>query len=108
MKTEKILLTTSILAAAALLRLRFVTYAGTVPAAGARTLGVAATQVDLGEQAPVNTHGELLVEAGGAIAAGAEVESDASGRAVTRTTGVVCGVARDAAPAAGEIIRILR
>lgn len=108
MKTAHILLTTSILAAAALTKFRFVTFAGGVPAAGARTLGVAETQADAGEQAPVNTHGILLVEAGAAIAVGAEVESDASGRAITRTTGVVAGVARDAAAAAGDVIRIVR
>ncbi|MBB5204406.1 hypothetical protein HNQ51_001720 [Inhella inkyongensis] len=108
MKTEKILLTTTVLAVAALPKLRFVTFAGGVPAAGARTLGVAAVNADNGEQTPVNTHGELLVEAGAAIAVGAEVETDASGRAITKTTGVVCGVARDAATAAGEFIRILR
>lgn len=108
MKTEKILLTTSILAIAALARMRFVSYAGGLPTAGGRTLGVAATNADIGEHAAVNTHGELLVESGGAIAVGAEVETDATGRAITRSTGVVCGVARDAAAAAGEFIRIIR
>lgn len=108
MKTEKILLTTSVLAAAALPRMRFVTFAGGVPAAGARVMGTVAMDCDAGEQAPVNTHGELLVEAGAAIALGVEVETDASGRAVTKTTGVAAGVTRDAATAAGEFIRILR
>jgi hypothetical protein len=56
----------------------------------------------------VATHGELLVEAGAAVAVGAEVESDAQGRAITRTAGVVAGVARDAAAGAGDYIRILR
>lgn len=108
MKTEKILMTVTVLAAAALARFRFVTFAGAVPAAGARVMGVAATDFDNGELAGVNTHGELLVEAGAAISAGAEVETDASGRAVTKTTGVAFGVARDAATAAGDIIRVLR
>ena len=76
--------------------------------AGERPLGVATTDFDTGEQASVATHGEILVEAGAAIAVGAEVESDASGRAVTKTTGVAFGVARDAAAAAGDIIRVLR
>ena len=66
------------------------------------------TDFSAGEQASVATHGEVLVEAGAAIAAGAEVESDANGRAVTKTTGIGSGVARDAASAAGEIIRVLR
>jgi hypothetical protein len=108
MKTEKILLATTVQATAALLRLRFVSFTGGVPAAGARTLGVAAVNADNGEQTPVNTHGELLVESGAAITVGAEVETDASGRAIPKNTGVGCGVARDAATAAGEFIRILR
>ena len=108
MKTEKILLAVTIAAAAALTRFRFVDFTGNVASAGERPLGVATTDFDIGEQASVATHGEILVEAGAAIAAGAEVESDASGRAVTKTTGVAFGVARDAAAAAGDIIRVLR
>ena len=108
MKTEKILMTVTIAAAAALARFRFVNFAGAVPAAGERTLGVAVSNFDPVEQAGVATHGELLVEAGAAITAGTEVESDAQGRAVPKTTGVAAGVARDTATAAGEIIRILR
>lgn len=108
MKTEKILLAVTIAAAAALTRFRFVDFTGNVASAGERPLGVATTDFDTGEQASVATHGEILVEAGAAIAAGAEVESDASGRAVTKTTGVAFGVARDAAAAAGDIIRVLR
>ena len=108
MKTEKILLAVTIAAAAALTRFRFVDFTGNVASAGERPLGVATTDFDTGEQASVATHGEILVEAGATIAAGAEVESDASGRAVTKTTGVAFGVARDAAAAAGDIIRVLR
>lgn len=108
MKTEKILLTTSVLALVALARMRFVTFAGGVPAAGARVMGVSAADFDAGEQAGVNTHGELLVESGAAIAVGAEVESDASGRAITKSAGIPFGVARDAAGGAGEFIRVLR
>ncbi len=108
MKTEKILLAVTIAAAAALTRFRFVDFTGNVASAGERPLGMATTDFDTGEQASVATHGEILVEAGAAIAAGAEVESNASGRAVTKTTGVAFGVARDAAAAAGDIIRVLR
>ena len=108
MKTEKILLAVTITAAMALSRFRFVGYGGHVAGAGKRVLGVPTTDFSAGEQASVATHGEILVEAGAAVAAGAEVESDASGRAVTKTTGIGFGVARDAATAAGEIIRVLR
>ena len=108
MKTEKILLAVTIAAAVALSRFRFADYSGNMASAGERVLGVPTTDFSAGEQASVATHGEILVEAGAAIAAGAEVESDANGRAVTKTTGVGFGVARDAAGAAGEIIRVLR
>lgn len=107
MKTEKILLTTGILAAAALPALRLVTYAGGVPAAGALCLGVANTSYDAGEQAAINTHGELLCEAGGTVAVGAKLQSDASGRVITWASGEVVGYARDAG-VVGEFIRIMR
>ena len=48
------------------------------------------------------------VETYGAIAAGDAVESDAQGRAIKATTGDTWGKARDAAAAAGEVIRVLR
>ena len=108
MKTEKILLAVTIAAAAALSRFRFTDYSGNVASAGERVLGVPTTDFSAGEQASVATHGEILVEAGAAMAAGAEVESDADGHAVTKTTGVDFGMARDATSAAGEIIRVLR
>lgn len=54
------------------------------------------------------THGEMLVEAGGAVAVGAQVQSDATGRAITLAAGVAAGRARDAAAAAGDLIRVLR
>ena len=108
MKTEKILLAVTVLAAVALSRFRLVDFSGNVAGAGERALGVPVTNFAAGEQAGVATHGELLVEAGAAVAVGAQVESDADGRAVTLSTGVAFGVARDAAAAAGDIIRVLR
>ena len=74
----------------------------------ARKTEHAETAADIGEQAPVNTHGILLVEAGAAIAAGAEVESDANGKAITKAAGISNGFALDAAAAAGDVIRIVR
>lgn len=108
MKTEKILLVTTIAAAAALSRFRFVDFTGNQASLGERALGVPVTGFDAGEQAGVATHGEILVEAGAAVAVGAQVQSDATGRAITIDTGVAFGTARDAAAAAGDIIRVLR
>lgn len=107
MKTEKVLLTTTIAAAAALTRLRLVDYAGSPCGAGVRALGVANAAYDAGEQAGVAAKGELLVEVGAAVAVGDAVQSDATSRVVPLSTGVVFGAARDAATAAGEFIRVL-
>lgn len=108
MKTEKILLATTVLAAAALSRFRMVNFAGAPAVVDDAVLGVANTSYAMGEQAGVATHGEILVEAGGVIPVGAQVEPDAQGRAVVLTTGKPWGNARDAAAAAGDIIRVLR
>ncbi len=107
MKTEKILLAVTILAAVALTRFRLVNYAGAQAIATDRALGVANTDYAQGEHAGVNARGELLVEAGAAITAGAQVQPDASGRAITLAAGVAFGTARDSAAAAGDIIRVL-
>lgn len=108
MKTQQILLTTSILALVDLARLRFVGFDGGVCAAGAKALGPCEATTSAGEQAPVNAAGVLLVEVGGPISKGAEVESDASGRAIAKTTGISNGWAMDAATVAGDVIRVAR
>ena len=108
MKTQQIVLTTSILALADLSRFRLVGLNGGVCAAGAKALGPCEATTSAGEQAPVNMTGALLVEAGGPITAGAEVESDATGRAIAKTTGVSNGWAMDAAAVAGDVIRVAR
>ncbi len=108
MQTEKHLLVVTAVAATALSAQRFVDFGGSTCAAGERAMGVSVHGADVGDRIGVATHGELLVEAGAAVAVGAPVESDAQGRAVPLTTGVQFGVARDAATAAGDIIRVLR
>lgn len=108
MKTEKILMAVTVLAATALARFRFANFAGETANATDAALGVPVTNFDIGEQASVATHGEMLVEAGAAVALGAQVQSDATGRAITLAAGVPFGRARDAATAAGDIIRVLR
>lgn len=87
---------------------RFIGFDGNVCTAGAKALGTLAATAAVGEQAPVDSHGVILVEAASAIALGAQVQSDADGRAVTLAGGVANGWAMDAATAAGEIIRIAR
>lgn len=108
MQTEKILMATSRVATGALTRFRFANFAAATAAAADATLGVPNADYAAGEQAGISTHGEILVEAGAAIALGAQVQSDAQGRAITLAAGVASGRACDAAAAAGDIIRVLR
>lgn len=107
-QTEKILMATTVLATGALSRYRFASFAGATAVAADAALGVPNADYAVGEYAGINTHGELLVEAGAAVAVGAQVQSDATGRAITLGAGVAFGRARDAAGAAGDIIRVLR
>ncbi|WP_431287475.1 capsid cement protein [Roseateles chitinivorans] len=108
MKTQQVTLTTTIPCTVALTKRRFVSLAGAPTAAGAWSPGVAEVDCDPGLQAAVNASGIILVEAGAAIAAGAQVEADAQARAITLNAGAANGRALDAAAAAGDVIRILR
>ena len=106
MKTDVILGTITVLAAAAISAYRFVTTAGAVPAAGAWCPGVSATSAAAGEALGVVFSGIKLVESGGAVTAGAVVETDNVGRAVALSTGIGLGRTLDAATAAGQFIRV--
>jgi hypothetical protein len=86
---------------------RFVTYAGAECGAGVAAAGVADVAGVSGDVIPVVRIGTAVVAAGAAVTAGALVESDAQGRAVTRSTGVVLGRALQAAAAAGSRIEVL-
>lgn len=101
-------LTLSLVATGALAAERFVTHAGAQAGAAARTLGVARAKADAaGEAVPVDVLGTAVVEAGAAIAVGAQLETDANGRAVTKAAGPAVAVALQAAGAAGEFIEVL-
>lgn len=93
-------------AASAKSRFLFVGFDGAVPAAGAKALGVENVEAAIGESRSIMTHGIAIVRAGGVVAVGAEVEGDASGRAITATTGKVNGYAMTAAAAADDLIRV--
>ncbi|MBK8157981.1 MAG: DUF2190 family protein [Rhodospirillaceae bacterium] len=97
----------SIAATAVLVKNRFITHAGAVPAAAARCLGVTRTDAAIGDQIAVDVLGTAVVEAGGAIAAGAQVEVDASGRVITKAAGVVVGSALQQSLALGDSIEVL-
>lgn len=86
-----------------------------VPAAAAAdaSIGVAnEVAAASGERQDVVMAGIAFVEAGAAVALGALVMSDASGRGITATAAAgsnvrVIGTAIDAASAAGDVIRVL-
>ncbi len=87
---------------------RFVTPAGAQAVADSSTLGVARAAGVSGDKIPVDVIGTTVVEAGAAVAAGATLESDASGRAITwATAGGKVGIALEAATAAGQMIEVL-
>lgn len=135
MKTEVILGTSSIQAMADLPRHRFIGFDGYLCAADAKARGVSAVDTKIGQMCPINISGEVLVESGGAITAGAAVASNAIGQAVAATAfsvtvpagattvssdaaqpdlveaggylpQAVNGYAIDAASGAGELIRV--
>jgi len=106
--TEQITLIGSIVAATALIKARFVSYADGVPAAAAACKGVSGDNVTAGQSVSVKARGWIVVESGAAVAVGAEIETDNLGRAITRNAGVSLGRALDAATAAGQFIRIDR
>jgi len=104
----------ALLAGAAIVRRRFLklsaamtvinTAAGTDPAIG---LAIE-TQNTVGASVPFQSYGIAQVEAGAAIAFGAQVTSDASGRATTVAAGnTTYGIALSVAAAAGEMVMVL-
>lgn len=104
------LLTVGVAPTATLTQYRAVSDAGALPAAAARMLGIAQTGgTNGGPRVPVVVQGSTIAEAGAAIAAGALLELDSSGRVVTRSAGVVVGklLPGYTAGAAGDLVEIL-
>ena len=105
-QTKNVVLVTTITATGEIVKDRFVNFAGAQAKAGEAVLGVAPYDVANGDTAAVDVVGIAVVEAGGAIAAGVEVGSDAPGCAVTGEA-KAAGTALTAASGAGETIRVL-
>lgn len=108
MKTAMHVLTFGITAAAVIANARFVDHAGNPCAAGEKSLGVSHAQgaAAIGDNCPL-AKGIVVVESGAAVTVGADVESDATGRAIPLDSGVSNGTALDAASGAGEFIRVM-
>jgi len=77
-----------------------------LPAAGGRIAGVQQNKPSTGRAVEVMGSGVSIVEAGAAVTAGDTLQIDATGRVITRTTGVAVGVARETASAAGIRIAV--
>jgi hypothetical protein len=136
MKTEQIILMSSIELASDLTKNLFIGLDGALCGADAKALGVLNADTLSGEQAPIAVQGIALVYSGSAVSVGDELASDANGKAVTATdiavttatgsTAVLSdaatptisvngsvlpqkinGIALDAATGADELIRVL-
>lgn len=103
------ILTLTVVAAGALSACRFVTHGGAYPSANDLAIGVTRTGVGgAGDLVPVDALGTSMVEAAGAIDAGALVTVDAQGRVEEAGAGdLVYGRALQAATAEGEVIEVL-
>lgn len=71
------------------------------------SVGVIQDKPNTDEAGVLAISGVSRVRAGGAITAGADVQSNASGRAITLGAGVKIGVALESATADGEYISVL-
>lgn len=109
MKQEITLLKITLTATAALLANRFVSISGGVPAAAANSYGVTDSDAAVGAKVAIKSHGTAMVETGGAIAAGALIETDNQGRAITRNAGAILGrlAPGEVATAAGQIVEVI-
>lgn len=97
----------TVIAAAALAANRFVTFAGAVCGAGAKAFGVAQYAVAAGDAVAVNALGTTKVEAGGELAVGGPIKSDANGKAIAQGgSGEILGYALEVASGDGKIIEM--
>lgn len=78
---------------------------GVIATTAGSAIGVSMNEAADGEVLDI-ADGIVVVEAGGAIAAGADVEVGADGKAVAKTTGIGVGVAITGATAAGQLVAV--
>lgn len=108
MSRQKIpLLSLAVVATAAITANRFVAPTGVHATAAGRALGVATEDAAIGDAVAVDVIGTTTVEASAAIAAGAQIEVAANGKAATLDAGVAVGRALEAAGADGDMIEVL-
>lgn len=78
---------------------------GVIATAAGSAIGVSMNQAADDEVLEI-ADGIVMVEAGGIIAAGADVEVGANGKAVAKTTGIGVGVALTGATGAGQLVAV--
>lgn len=100
------LYTDTIRASGAITGGRFVKHDGAQAVLNEAAYGVARHDAADTEPVAIDVEGIIPVEAGGVIALGAEVQSNANGKAVTLAAGVSLGRAVEAAAADGDFIRV--
>ncbi|MFZ2452590.1 MAG: capsid cement protein [Methylovulum miyakonense] len=109
MRNSNPIMTLTVILAGVAAACRFISTARVQAGAGVNTYGVTRTAGVSGDAVPVDMLGTAVVETGAAIAAGALVETDASGRAITKSAGAT--VARlapgESASAAGQFIEVI-
>lgn len=102
------LMTLAVVASGIVAQSRFITPTGAQAGADANALGVTRVAGVANDKIPTDVLGTATVEAGAAIAAGATVKSDASGRAITwASAGARLGVALEPAAGAGSFIEVM-
>lgn len=104
--TKKVVLVTTVTAAAPIIENRFIGFDGAQAKANAPVFGVTPREADKGDKVGVECVGIVLVETGGAITVGAKVASDAQGCAVAGENNAA-GYAISAATEAGQLIAVL-
>lgn len=96
----------TIAATGAIVARRCVGYDGAQSGAGEHIFGVAQTAGAIGDSVSCVAAGTAIVEAGGAIAVGGKVATDANGKVVAHSTGIAVGFAIEAASADGDLIEV--
>ena len=101
------ILNETIIAAGTIGANRFIGFDGNYPVVGEAALGIAHFDAVLDEPVTITTLGTCSVYAGGAIAAGAEVEIGTSdGKVITKSAGVTVGRARAESTGDGALIEV--
>jgi len=112
MPSENIILAETVIAVGAITQARFVTHAGAqATILGEKVLGVSSTDAATGKAVAIAALGVAIVDAGGVIAVGDDIITDANGKAVVDPplgTEYIIGQARTVGAAGGQIEVLLK